>query len=317
MFELAVSFIKDCLLPAFEHCQRRHIADGAVQANEVLEVFGDELRPVVRDDSGCHAGVLFATYLNNDFDIDLLHFFTNVPMDDTAAESIKDRGHEVECPGDVEVRDIDVPVFMSHERLLKSGTLFRSLIVPFEQSGVTEDPIDGGCTAGDHIGINHHVRQASIACERMIEMELQDGLLFPLVKPMITRNPAVVLEGSTVVFRPAAIRRRPDSDPLLNLSDSDFRFLRPLADVIDHLIAYFMALFALSNPATCGSGCPIGFCFQPAEKYPVRQAMARAFEKVRRALGAPGVDRQTIADFQSRQWEALDYPPRGHECDNW
>ena len=267
MFELAVSFIKDCLLPAFEHCQRRHITNGTVQANEVLEVFGDELRPVVRDDSGCHAGVLFATYLDNDFDIDLLHFFTNVPMDDTSAESIKDRGHEVECPGDVEVRDIDVPVFMSHERL--------------------------------------------------IEMELQDGLFFPLVKPMITRNPAVVLEGSTVVFRPAAIRRRPDSDPLLNLSDSDFRFLRPLADVIDHLIAYFMALFALSNPATCGSGCPIGFCFQPAEKYPVRQAMARAFEKVRRALGAPGVDRQTIADFQSRQWEALDYPPRGHECDNW
>ena len=34
--------------------------------------------------------------------------------------------------------------------------------------------------------------------------------------------------------------------------------------------------------------------------------MARAFEKVRRAQGAPGVDRQTIADFQSRLWEELD-----------
>ncbi len=88
MFELAVSFIKDCLLPAFKHRQRRHIADGAVQANEVLEVFGDELRPVVRDDSGCHAGVFFTTCLDNDFEIDLLHFFTDVPMDDTAAESI-------------------------------------------------------------------------------------------------------------------------------------------------------------------------------------------------------------------------------------
>lgn len=37
-----------------------------------------------------------------------------------------------------------------------------------------------------------------------------------------------------------------------------------------------------------------------------RRAMARAFEKVRRAQGAPGVDRQTIADFESRLWEELD-----------
>jgi hypothetical protein len=70
------------------------------QANEVLEVFGNELRPVVRDDSGCHAGVRFANWLENDFDIDLLCFFTNVPMDDTAAEFIQDRGHEAERPGD-------------------------------------------------------------------------------------------------------------------------------------------------------------------------------------------------------------------------
>ena len=103
------------------------------------------------------------------------------------------------------------------------------------------------------------LRQASIAVERMIEVILQDGLLFPLVKPVISRNPAVVFVDSTVVFNPAAKRGRADSDPLLDLSDSDFRFLRPLADVIDHLIANFMALFALSNPATCGLGCPIGF----------------------------------------------------------
>ena len=90
-------------------------------------------------------------------------------------------------------------------------------------------------------------------------MELQDGLLFPLIQPMISRNPAVVFVDSTVVLDPAAIRGRPDADPLLDLSAGDFGFLRPLADVIDHLIAYFMALFALSNPATCGSGCPIGF----------------------------------------------------------
>jgi len=202
LFELAIAFIKDFLVPAFKHRQRRHIVDGAVQtnrivfeyvffhtafgifqgerrqgpdtitfdramvafdltvalrvvrtganvfhsaqSNEVFEVFGDELRSVVRDDSGCHAGVFFASGLENDFDIDLLHFFTNVPMDDTSAESIEDRGHEVERPGDVEVGNVDVPVFMSHERLLKSGSFFRSLIVPLEEPCVAENLINGG-----------------------------------------------------------------------------------------------------------------------------------------------------------------------------
>jgi group II intron reverse transcriptase/maturase len=35
------------------------------------------------------------------------------------------------------------------------------------------------------------------------------------------------------------------------------------------------------------------------------RALARAFERVRRAKGAPGVDGQTIADFASGQWEEL------------
>ena len=75
------------------------------------------------------------------------------------------------------------------------------------------------------IGINHHVRQASIASQRMIEVELQDGLLFPFVKPVVSRNPAVVFVDATVVFAPTAISGRSDSDPLLDLSTGDFRFL--------------------------------------------------------------------------------------------
>ena len=37
-----------------------------------------------------------------------------------------------------------------------------------------------------------------------------------------------------------------------------------------------------------------------------RRALARAFEKVRRAKGAPGIDGQTIDDFQSRLVEEVD-----------
>ena len=96
----------------------------AVGIKEEPESVAAKLRSVVGDDSGCYAGVFFASCLENDFNIDLLHFFTDVLMDDTAAESIQDRGHEVERPGDIDVRNVDMPVFMSHERLLKSGTFF-------------------------------------------------------------------------------------------------------------------------------------------------------------------------------------------------
>ena len=94
----------------------------ATESNEVPEVSGDELRSVVGDDSGCHAGELFASRLHEDCDVDLFHLVVDVPLDDTSAESIKDCGHEVERAGDVEVRDIDVPVFVSHQWLLKPGS---------------------------------------------------------------------------------------------------------------------------------------------------------------------------------------------------
>ena len=115
---------------------------------------------------------------------------------------------------------------------------------------MTENPIDRGRAAGDHIGINHHVGQASIACQRMLKVKLQDGLFFPFVKPVISRDPAVVFVDSAVFVDPAAIRGRPDPDPLLNLSGRDFSFLRPFADVVHDLITNFMGhpFFAQGAP---------------------------------------------------------------------
>ena len=41
----------------------------SAQSNEVFEVFGDELRSVVGDNSGCRTGVLFTRCLENNFDV--------------------------------------------------------------------------------------------------------------------------------------------------------------------------------------------------------------------------------------------------------
>ena len=49
-------------------------------AYELFEVSGDELRTVICDDSRSCIGVLFSASLDNRFDIDLLHFLADFPM---------------------------------------------------------------------------------------------------------------------------------------------------------------------------------------------------------------------------------------------
>ena len=56
----------------------RHSGD----TDELFKVAGDELRPVVRDDSWLGIGVLFTPSLEDCFDIDFLHFLTDIPLND-------------------------------------------------------------------------------------------------------------------------------------------------------------------------------------------------------------------------------------------
>ena len=84
----------------------------AGDADELLEVLGDELRAVVGDDAWRDAGVSFAGALEDDFDVGFLHFLADFPVDDEAAAAVEDGAEEVEGAGDVEVADIDVPVLV-------------------------------------------------------------------------------------------------------------------------------------------------------------------------------------------------------------
>jgi hypothetical protein len=84
--------------------------------NKFLEVFGDELRAVVRDDPGPRFRVLLLRPLQDDLDVSLGHRFPDVPVDDEPVETVQHAAQVVERPADVEVGNIDVPVLMCCQR---------------------------------------------------------------------------------------------------------------------------------------------------------------------------------------------------------
>jgi hypothetical protein len=86
----------------------RHAAD----PDELLEVLGDELRPVVRNDPGVHAGKLLARSLNDRLDVDLGHGLADLPVDYEAAAAVEEAAKLEERPGNVDVGDVDVPVLV-------------------------------------------------------------------------------------------------------------------------------------------------------------------------------------------------------------
>src|SRR6516162_4454616 len=91
--------------------------------NELLEVLGDELRPVIRDDPGPRVGISLARPLDDRLDLGLSHARTDLPVDDEPAAAIEEAAEVEERTGDVDVRDIDVPVFVHSEWLLKAFAL--------------------------------------------------------------------------------------------------------------------------------------------------------------------------------------------------
>src|SRR4051794_35571543 len=88
--------------------------------DELLELLGDELRAVVRDDPGLGVRVPFARPLDDRLDVGLGHTLADLPVDDEPAAAVEQAAGVEERPGDVDVRDVDVPVLVWTERLLKA-----------------------------------------------------------------------------------------------------------------------------------------------------------------------------------------------------
>ena len=206
----------------------------AGDADELLEILGDELRPVVADDAWPSVGVGLAGALEDGLDVTFLHFFADFPVDDEATVAIEDGAEEVERAGDVEVTDIDVPVFVSLERLDEAGAFLRDIgrRAGQETSGL-EDAIHTSRAAGDLIGIEHHEGQPAVAFERILASEDADLFFFVVGKPVVARHPGVVLVDLAEALLPVVELAGADADPGKEATDGDLRLVAPFADEID------------------------------------------------------------------------------------
>jgi hypothetical protein len=63
------------------------------------------------------------TALENGLHVGFGHGLTNLPVHDVAAVTVQDGTQIVECATDIEIRDIDVPVFVGLTRLVEPLTL--------------------------------------------------------------------------------------------------------------------------------------------------------------------------------------------------
>jgi hypothetical protein len=75
-------------------------------------------------------GVQFLYPLRDDLDVRLGHRLAQIPVDNVSAVAVQNAAQVIERPADVDVRDIDVPVLMRGQRLLKARAFLRRLAVP-------------------------------------------------------------------------------------------------------------------------------------------------------------------------------------------
>ena len=93
----------------------------ARDANELLEIAGNELRPIVRDDSRFRLQVFFLGSLQDHFDVSLPHRLAQLPMQEEATEPIQNATQVVERATKVDVVDIDMPVLVRLQGLRETN----------------------------------------------------------------------------------------------------------------------------------------------------------------------------------------------------
>ena len=193
---------------------------------ELLEVLGDELRTIVRDDPGRRVWALLLRPLQDDLDGRLGHRLPDVPVHDVPAETVQDAAQVVERTADVEVGNINVPVLMCCQRLREARALLRRLPVPLRQeSGLAEHSPHAGRADRRDVGIQHHEHQPPVAFQRVLQVEPDDGLFPPILQPEIAGNPAVVLVNLPVAFPPVVELAGGDVEPHDELAGADLGLL--------------------------------------------------------------------------------------------
>src|SRR5262245_36078923 len=208
------------------------------QTDELLEVPGDELRAVVGDDAGCDAGELLPCPLDDLLNIGLGHGFADLPVNGKAAAAIEQAAQVVERAGNVEVGDINVPVFVRTQRLHEAPTLGTGLgSVPIQTAGLLEDTVDAGGTTDGDVGVDHHEGQSAVALVEEEFLEVQDRLAFLGLQPVIAWDPGVVLVDLAVAVLPGVPLGGGQAQPQEEAGNSDAGLVGPAIDEVHDGIA--------------------------------------------------------------------------------
>src|SRR5271170_6344975 len=97
----------------------------ACAADELFEVSGDKLWPVVGDDPRFCFRILLTGSLQDDFDFRFGHRFPQIPMDDRTAIAIQNAAQVIEGPAHIDVGNIDMPMLVRLEWLFEAGSFAR------------------------------------------------------------------------------------------------------------------------------------------------------------------------------------------------
>src|SRR5262245_26650719 len=210
----------------------------ATDPDELLEVAGDELGAVVGDDPWGHAGKAFATPLDDLLDFRLGHGGADLPVDDEAATAIEDAAQVVKGAAQVQVRDVHMPVFVRREGLHKAGALGgRLAVVPLHQPGGLEDTVDAGGAADGDVGVDHHEGEPAVALQGEALMEVEDGLAFLGLQPVVPRDPGVVLVDLAVAVFPGVPLGGGDAEPEQEAANGDAGLVGPPVDEVHDGVA--------------------------------------------------------------------------------
>src|SRR6266404_6267275 len=213
----------------------------AHDADELFEVLGDELRPVVADDAWARLGKLFAGPQDDGLHVAFLHILADVPVDDEAAIAVEDGAQEIKGAGDVEVADVHMPLLVRLQRLDEAGAFLGDVgRLAGQQAELFQDPIDAGRAAGDDVGIEHHDGHAAISFIVVRAGEVADAHDLVLGEPMIAWQPGVVLVDLAEALTPIFVLAAADADPGHETRDGDVGLVGPGADEIDDRVARVM-----------------------------------------------------------------------------
>jgi hypothetical protein len=119
-------------------------------------------------------------------------------VDEIPAVTVDDTAKRVELSADIDVSNVDMPVLMGLQRLVKTRPFLGGFaLAGTEQAGPLENTVNTGGTDGDDIGIEHPVSETPIPFQGVAIMKRHDRRLLPIFQPEIAWERGVVLVGVT------------------------------------------------------------------------------------------------------------------------